>query len=110
MPDHSPANTEYAHKVKSTLKSVFKGLPPTITYTSLFKKYSEYIMNRRAAIYQATQLLPILAALIVIMVERDLDHVKQLADVRNEYDGRIKKLNEEMEQLRREIKRLPSHD
>ena len=110
MPRDSPSNTEYAHKIVGSLKSLFKGLPPTISYISLFKKYSEYIMNRRAAIYQATQLLPILAALIVIMVERDLDHVKQLADVRNEYDGRIKKLNEEMEQLRREINCLPSHD
>ena len=110
MTDYSPANTELAHKVKGTIKSVFKGLPPTITYTSLFKKYSEYILNRRAAIYKATQLLPIIATLIVIMVERDLDHAKQLADIRNEYDCRIKNLNEEMEQLRREIKRLPSHD
>lgn len=110
MPDYSPANTEYAHKVKGALKSVFKGLPPTIAYTSLFKKYSEYILNRRAAIYQATQLLPILAALIVIIVERDLDHAKGLNDIRNQYNSEINTLREEMEQLRREIKCLPSHD
>src|SRR5687768_5422449 len=104
MPDHSPANTEYAHKVKGTLKSVFKGLPPTISYTSLFKKYSEYILNRRAAIYQATQLLPIIAALIVIIVERDLDHEHKITEIRNQHIQENNKLREEMEQLRREIK------
>lgn len=110
MTDYSPANTEYAHKIISSLKSLFKGFPDSIAYKSLFKKYAEYILNQRAAIYHAPKLLPILAALIVIQVERDLDHAHEMTKMRNQHIQEINKLREEMEQLRREIKRLPSHD
>ena len=110
MPRDSPSNTEYIYKTISTLKSVFKMLPDSIAYTSLFKKYTEYLLNQRSAIYHATGLLPILAAVIVILAERDLDHAKQLHDIRNQYNCELNTLREEMEQLRREIKCLPSHD
>ena len=110
MTDYSPANTEYAHKIISSLKSVFKGLPSSIAYKSLFKKYSEYILNQRAAIYHAPKLLPILAALIVIQVERDLDHAHKMTEMRNQHVQEINNLRDEMDQLRREIKCLTSHD
>ena len=110
MPRDSPSNTEYAYKVRGSLKSVFKMLPDTIAYKSLLKKYEEYILNKRAAIYHAPKLLPILAALIVIQVERDLDHAHKMTEMRNQHIQEINKLREEMEQLRREIKCLPSHD
>jgi hypothetical protein len=110
MTDYSAANTEYAHKIVGSMKTVFKKLPDTIGYKSLFKKYREYILNQRAAIYHATELLPILAALIVIVVERDLDHAHKMAEMRNQHIQEINKLREEMEQLRREIKCLPSHE
>ena len=110
MPRDSPANTEYAHKVTGLLKSVFKGLPPTIAYISLFKKYEEYILNHRSAIYHAPKLLPILAALIVIQAERDLDHAKQLNEIRNQHAQELKKIREEMDQIRRDMKCLTSHD
>jgi hypothetical protein len=110
MPRDSPANTEYAHKIVGSIKSVFKGLPPTIAYKSLFKKYEEYISNQRAAIYYATDLLPILAALIVIQAERDLDHAKQLNEIRNQHAQELKKIREEMDQIRRDMIRLTSHD
>ncbi|SRR6266496_2453262 len=110
MPRDSPSNTEYAHKIIHSLKLLFQGLPPTIAYIRLFKKYSEYILNQRSAIYQATQLLPILAALVVIQVERDLDHAHELTKMRNQYNSELTKLREEMDQLRRDIKRLTSHE
>ncbi len=110
MPRDSPSNTDYAHKVRSSLKSVFKMLPDTIAYKSLFKKYEEYILNQRSAIYHATGLLPILAALVVIQVERDLDHAHEMTKMRNQHIQELNTLREEMEQLRREIKCLPSHD
>jgi hypothetical protein len=47
--------------------------------------------------------LPILAALIVIQVERDLDHAKQLNEIRNQYSFEIAKLHQEISELRREI-------
>lgn len=110
MPRDSPSNTEYAHKIVGSLKSLFKGLPPTIAYRSIFKKYSEYILNQRAAIYHATQFLPILAALIVILVERDLDHAHEMTEMRNQHAFELTKLREEMDQLRRDINSLTSHD
>src|SRR5688572_13298973 len=110
MPRDSPSNTEYAHKIRSSLKSVFKRLPDTIAYKSLFKKYEEYILNQRAAIYHATGLLPILAAILVIQIERDLDHARQLIEIRNQHNAEITKLREEMDQLRRDMKSLTSYD
>lgn len=110
MSRDSPSNTEYIHKTLGSLKSVFELLPDDIAYTSLFKKYSEYLLNQRAAVYHATGLLPILAAIVVIQVERDLDHAHEMTKMRNQHIQEINTLREEMEQLRREIKCLPSHD
>jgi hypothetical protein len=110
MPRDSPSNTEYAYKIRSSIKSVFKMLPDTIAYKSLFKKYEEYILNQRAAIYHATELLPILAALIVILVERDLDHARKLTEMHNQHIRELNKFREEMDQLRVELERLTSHD
>ena len=110
MPRDSPSNTEYAHKIIGTIKSVFKGLPPAIEYTSIFKKYCEYVLNQRSAIYHATELLPILATILVIQVERDLHHAHELTEMRNQYNSELTKLHEEMDQLRRDFQRLTSHD
>jgi|ERR671923_1793557 hypothetical protein len=110
MTDYSPANTEYAHKINDSLKSFFKGLPPTIAYKRIFEKYREYILNRRSAIYQATGYLPILATILVILVERDLHHASELTKMRNQHRVELKKLRKEMDQLRRDCKRLTSHD
>ena len=110
MPRDSPANTDYAYKIRSSLKSVFKMLPDTIAYKSLFKKYEEYILNQRSAIYHATELLPILAALVVIQVERDLDHAYKMTEMRNQHTCELNKLRQEMDQLRRDINSLTSHD
>ena len=110
MPRDSPSNTEYAHKIIGSLKSLFNGLPPTIAYKSIFRKYSEYILNQRSAIYHATEYLPILAAIIVIQVERDLHHASQLTEIRNQHNAELIKIREEMDQLRRDFKRLTSHD
>ena len=110
MPRDSPSNTEYAHKIIGSLKLLFKGLPPTPSYISIFKKYTEYILNQRSAIYHATELLPILAALVVIQVERDLHHAHELTEMRNQHNFEITKIREEMDQLRRVIKSLTSHD
>jgi hypothetical protein len=110
MPRDSPANTPYAFKIIDSLKSVFKKLPDTIAYKSIFKKYCEYILNQRSAIYHATKLLPILAALIVIVVERDLHHASELTKMRNQHAQELNKIREEMDQLRRDFQRLTFHD
>jgi len=110
MPRDSPSNTEYAHKIIGSLKLLFKGLPPTPSYISIFKKYCEYISNQRSAIYHATGLLPILAALVVIQVERDLHHASELTKMRNQHAQELNNIREEMDQLRRDLDYLTSHD
>jgi len=110
MTDYSPANTEYAHKIIGSLEDFFENLPPTIAYKRIFKKYKEHILNQRSAIYQATWLLPIIAALIVIVVERDLDHAHDLTEIRNQHACELNKIRKEMDQLRRDFQRLTSHD
>jgi hypothetical protein len=97
MTRDSPSTTQYAHKIISSLKHLFKRLPPSIAYISIFKKYSEYILKQRSAIHYTTEYLPILAALIVIQVERDISHAHELTEI-----------HKEMDQLRREIKRTTS--
>ena len=110
MPRDSPSNTEYIYKTLGSLKSVFEMLPDAVAYKSLFKKYAEYILNQRSAIYHATELLPILAALVVIQVERDLDNAHEMTEMRNQHAQEINHIREEMDQIRRELKRLTSHD
>lgn len=110
MPDSSPANTEYANKIIGSLKSFFEGLPPAIAYKRIFEKYREYVLNRRSAIYEATEYLPILATVLVILVERDLHHASELTKMRNQHRAELKKIRKEMDQLRRDIKHLTSHD
>jgi hypothetical protein len=110
MTRDSLSTTQYAHKIIHSLKPLFKGLPPSVSYISIFKKYSEYILKHRAAIHYATEYLPILAALIVIQVERDLDHAHEITEMRKQYAQELCKLREEMDQLRRDMKSLTSHD
>jgi hypothetical protein len=94
MGANSPSTTQYAHKLVASLKSFFELLPPSVSYRQILKRYTEYIMKHRAAIHYATGYLPILAALIVIQVERDLSHAHTLLELRREID-----------ELRREIKK-----
>ena len=60
-----------------------------------FKKYSEYILKHRGAIHYATDQLPILVALVIIQLERDLDHAHE-----------INELYKQMDELRREVRKL----
>ena len=105
MPRDSPSTTQYAHKIIASLKSFFKRLPPSISYLRIFKKYSEYILMHRSAIHYATEYLPILAALIVIQVERDLHNAHELTEIRNQQAYVLAEIRKEMDELRREIKK-----
>jgi hypothetical protein len=110
MTRDSPSTTDYAYKVIGSIKGIFKYLPLELSYKSLFKKYCEYILNHRSAIHHATELLPILVAVVVIQVERDLSHAHELTEIRNQYNSELKNIREEMDQLRREIKSLTSNE
>ena len=93
MGPNSPSTTPYAFKIIASIKPIFKILFPQ--YRGVFKKYSEYILKHRVSIHYATEQLPILVALVIIQVERDLDHAHQ-----------INELYKQMDELRREVRKL----
>ena len=93
MGSNSPSTTPYAFKIIESIKPIFKMLFPQDRV--VFKKYSEYILKHRVSIHYATEELPILVALIIIQVERDLAHAHE-----------INELYKQMDELRREIRKL----
>ena len=93
MGPNSPSTTPYAFKIIASIKPIFKMLFPQDRV--VFKKYGEYILKHRVAIHYATEQLPILVALVIIQVERDLDHAHE-----------INELYRQMDELRREIRKL----
>ena len=93
MGPNSPSTTPYAYKVVASIKPIFKKLFPQ--YRAVFKKYAEYILKHRAALHYATEQLPILVAIVIIQVERDLHHAHE-----------INELYKQIEELRREVNKL----
>ena len=92
MGANSPSTTPYARKVIESIKPVFEILPPD--YWQAFERYSEYILNNRVSLHNATEELPILVALVIIQVERDFAHAAE-----------INELYRQLEELRREVKK-----
>jgi hypothetical protein len=90
MGRNSLSATQLAHKLIASLKPLSDMLPPK--YRRIMDKYAEYLLKHRVVIHNATDHLPILAALIVIQLERD----ERLAHEFNE-------LYKQIEELRREI-------
>ncbi len=93
MSPNSPSTTPYAYKVVDSIKPIFEKLPPR--YRQVFKKYSEYLLKNRVSLHYTTEQLPILVALVIIQVERDLDHA-----------GEINELYNQIAELRRELNKL----
>jgi hypothetical protein len=93
MGPNSPSTTPYAYKVLASIKPIFKMFFPQ--YREVFKKYTEYILKHRNALHYATEQLPILVAIVIIQVERDLHHAHE-----------INELYKQIEELRREVNKL----
>ena len=93
MGPNSPSTTPYAFKIIASIKPIFKMLFPQNRV--VFKKYSEYILKHRVSIHYATEQLPLLVALVIIEVERDLAHAHE-----------INELYKQMDEMRREIYKL----
>jgi hypothetical protein len=66
-------------------------------YRRILDKYSEYVLKHRVVIHNLTDHLPILAALIVIQMERD-----------DKYSHEFNELYRQIEELRREIEQTAS--
>jgi hypothetical protein len=93
MGRNSLSATQLAHKIIASLKPVSDMLSPK--YQRIMNRYFEYILQHRVVIHNATDHLPILAALVVIQLERD---------GRNAHE--FNELYAQIEELRREIGKL----
>lgn len=102
MGQDTPSNTDLAHKTNDSLKDFLDWLLPKQKW--ILKKYSTYLLQHRNVIHRATHFLPIISALIVIQVERDLVHAAEL----NEAHKRLTNAERQIDELRREIKSLKS--
>lgn len=94
MGRNSLSATQLAHKLIASLKPLSDMLPPN--YRRIMDKYAEYLLKHRVVIHNAADHLPILAALIVIQLERD----ERQAHEFNE-------LYKQLEELRREMHTPP---
>jgi len=95
MGRNSLSATQLAHKLIASLKPMADMLPPN--YRRIIDKYSEYVLKHRVVIHNLTDQLPILAALIVIQMERD-----------DKYSHEFNELYRQIEELRREIEQITS--
>ena len=95
MGRNSLSATQLAHKLIASLKPMAEMLPPN--YRRILDKYSEYVLKHRVVIHNLTDQLPILAALIVIQMERD-----------DKYSHEFNELYRQIEELRREIEQTTS--
>jgi hypothetical protein len=90
MGRNSLSATQLAHKLIASLQPLSDMLPPG--YRRIMDKYAGYLLKHRVVIHNATDHLPILAALIVIQLERD----ERLAHEFNELYRQIEELRREM--------------
>lgn len=93
MGRNSLSATQLAHKIISSLKPLSDMLAPK--YQRIMNRYFEYILQNRVVIHNATDHLPMLAALVVIQLERDGLNAHEFNE-----------LYAQIEELRREIGKL----
>ena len=88
-----PSATALVRTLIANLKSLGEMLPPNMR--RIIGKFSETTLNQRTAIAEATDLLPLEAALVIVLAE---EHVQN----RRENNA----LYEQIQELRDEIERL----
>lgn len=91
MGRHTLSTTALAHKLIADLKPLSEMLPPN--ERRIVEKFFEIILQERVAIANATDLLPLEAALVILLVDerrrsnREDDHLfQQIQELRNEVE------------------------
>ena len=87
--------TELAHKIIAELMPLADMLSPSDR--RIIKRFCEYILQNRVSISNATSLLPLEAALVVVQVEEHENNNYQFSDLRNQ----LQELKREIEELKR---------
>lgn len=88
------SSTELAHKVIAELKPLADMLSPKDQ--RIIKRFSEYILQNRVSISNATNLLPLEAALVILQVEEHDNNNYEFSDLRNQ----IQELRHEITELK----------
>ena len=86
--------TELAHKIITELMPLADMLSPNDR--RIIKRFCEYILQNRVSISNATSLLPLEAALVVVQVEEHENNNYQFSDLRNQ----LQELKREIEELK----------
>ena len=86
--------TELAHKIIAELMPLADMLSPSDR--RIIKRFCEYILQNRVSISNATSLLPLEAALVVVQVEEHENNNYQFSDLRNQ----LQELKRELEELK----------
>lgn len=86
--------TELAHKIIAELMPLADMLSPNDR--RVIKRFCEYILQNRVSISNATSLLPLEAALVVVQVEEHESNNYQFSDLRSQ----LQELKREIEELK----------
>ena len=86
--------TELAHKIIAELMPLANMLSPSDR--RIIKRFCEYILQNRVSISNATSLLPLEAALVVVQVEEHENNNYQFSELRNQ----LLELKREIEELK----------
>ena len=86
--------TELAHKIIAELMPLADMLSPSDR--RIIKRFCEYILQNRVSISNATSLLPLEAALVVVQVEEHENNNYQFSDLRSQ----LLELKREIEELK----------
>lgn len=86
--------TELAHKIIAELMPLADMLSPSDR--RIIKRFCEYVLQNRVSISNATSLLPLEAALVIVQVEEHENNNYQFSDLRNQ----LQELKREIEELK----------
>lgn len=96
--------TGLAHKLIAELTALADNLSPN--QRRIIRKYCDFILEKRSAIADATNLLPLEAALFVIQVLEHENSNREFSELYNHFDAQIKASKGRVEELEGEIKAL----
>jgi len=91
------STTELAHKLIADLKPILEVIVPSDQ--RIIEKFCEYVLKQRVPIANATDLLPLEAALVLIQLEEHKKNNHEFTEIHNQ-----------LQELRREIERLKSEE
>ncbi len=98
MGRHTLSTTALAHKLIADLKPLSEMLPPN--ERRIVEKFFDVILQQRVAISEATDLLPLEAALVVLLVEERRRNDFENEEIYQELQRQIQELKGEIEMLK----------